>query len=421
MPEYLPPLPNSIYQSIARSILAGGQGIAQGYSQLGQSLGNAIPAAVHGYLARRQTQAPTTSQLVSMGLLKPTYTQPPLPPGAQGPLRTQTAQQVFGNRPNPMTYRGILQTAGEEKAMEKAFALERMKESGSGKYVQISPEDANSKVGQTHGLVPGQWVPTQAYTAMFRSPTGSVQALTPEESAALVAAGQRKKNPLDLAGLKTRGYSTKIIAQELLKDPNYNPYKAIAQTSATKSGASESARLQQWPLAIKSVDPSEATGQLRVIGNNNLKANRAYMILQKPKITPQEQQMISTDMSAIMKGAAPDEELMRTQSYQNFQTHYASFLSNITSDPQYLDNPQVKKALMSTLKELVDADNEFLRGRINSAELEYAPLIKRDPAKWRKVVRNIEDKFMIHVKDPNAAAVGEGSNPDDPLGILGTP
>jgi hypothetical protein len=71
------------------------------------------------------------------------------------------------------------------------------------------------------------------------------QNLTPEEMKALQGAMSRSKNPLAASMISFRGPRAKLMAQSLMKDPDWSPVAGEAGLASAKAGASAGARLTE--------------------------------------------------------------------------------------------------------------------------------------------------------------------------------
>lgn len=145
---------------------------------------------------------------------------------------------------------------------------------------------------------------------------------------------------------------------------------------------------KQWVDTAKDMDLSKASSRtpLGVATTNNMKAGRALKLLDSNKtFTPQDMSLITTDLTAMMKGGSPDEELLRQQQYGNLQTSGVQLLQKILSKPENLNTPEVKQHLREIIKGIVEVDNGVIRGHIDNIESGRADVIAKRPKDWEKL------------------------------------
>jgi hypothetical protein len=147
---------------------------------------------------------------------------------------------------------------------------------------------------------------------------------------------------------------------------------------------------------------------LGVAVTNNMKAGRAMKLLnQKGLYTPQDQSLVTTDLTAMMKGGSPDEELLRQQQYGNLYTSGVSLLQRITSKPQDLNLPDIRQHLRDVVKGIIEVDNQSIKDHVDTVESGRADVISKRPKDWE----TLKAKALKHVRDD--APSGKGASKYD--------
>lgn len=163
---------------------------------------------------------------------------------------------------------------------------------------------------------------------------------------------------------------------------------------------------KQWVDTGKDMDLGKASSRspLGVAVSNNMKAGRALKLLdaklkdQKYKFTPQDLSLITTDLTAMMKGGSPDEELLRQQQYGNISSQATGLIQRLSSSPQDLNVPEVKQHLRDIIKSIVEVDNQVINDHVSSVESTRADVIGKRPKDWEK----IKAKALSHVQEESS-------------------
>lgn len=258
MPEFLPTpqLPTGMAEAIAKLITERGQAwgnMAQGLGQTAQRIGQNI------YQKRQQKYENLTPEQMDY-ILKG---QTPIPkgpnlPGTNGPLAIgqnapQQPNQLFPKGIPPQAQSLMERVAAAKESTSRMFGVQEMKgqERLSSTHTMLTKESWDRMTSDQQkkftavGLGPGQLIPN-AVMSTIAKPTSSsqTQALSEEELNALRDASLKHPDrfPPDL--LKSRGLQPKFIAQQLLKNPEYNPAAANVGYAGEKMSATSAARLQ---------------------------------------------------------------------------------------------------------------------------------------------------------------------------------
>lgn len=143
-----------------------------------------------------------------------------------------------------------------------------------------------------------------------------------------------------------------------------------------------------WVDTGKDMDLQKASSRtpLGMAVTNNMKQSRGVALLDsKNTYTPQDESLITSDLTAIMKGGSPDEELLRSQQYGSYYKDGVNLLQRITGNPQMLNDPKVKAHLRDVMQGIKKIDNDAIENHIASVELTRADVIKRRPQDWQKL------------------------------------
>ena len=114
-----------------------------------------------------------------------------------------------------------------------------------------------------------------------------------------------------------------------------------------------------------------------------MKAGRGIKLLNSDKMyTPQDESLVTTDLTAIMKGGSPDEELLRQQQYGSLYKRGTELLQKITGNPKNLNDMEVRAHLRDVINGVKEIDNDVIKNHIDSLESTYADTIANHPKQW---------------------------------------
>lgn len=169
---------------------------------------------------------------------------------------------------------------------------------------------------------------------------------------------------------------------------------------------------KQWVDTGKELDVTKATSRqpLGIAVTNNQKAGRAMKLLDSKKtFTPQDLSLITTDLTAMMKGGSPDEELLRQQQYPSYYQSGVNLLQRITNKPQELNSPEVKQHLREIVQGIVEVDNQVIRDHVDSVESSRSDVIARRPKDWEQA----KAKALKHVLEDKKEGKGDSRSVED--------
>lgn len=145
---------------------------------------------------------------------------------------------------------------------------------------------------------------------------------------------------------------------------------------------------KQWVDTGKEMNISKASSRtpLGVAVTNNVRSQRASKLLNSSgTFTPQDLNLITTDISAIMKGGSPDEQLLRQQQYGSFYANGINLLQKITANPQNLNVPEVRQHLRDVVNGVISVDNGVIQDHVSNIESQRKDVISRRPNDWAKL------------------------------------
>lgn len=204
------------------------------------------------------------------------------------------------------------------------------------------------------------------------------------------------------------------IAQMGFKEGEPVPNRFISEQAKPATGASlkdSQFKEKNWINLGKELDLPKASSRqpLGVAVTNNQKAGRAMDLLnRKGTFTPQDQSLVTTDLTAMMKGGSPDEELLRQQQYGSLYSNGVSLLQRITSNPQDLNIPEVRQHLKEVVQGIVKVDNQTIHGHLDSLEDTYKEAIKQNPKDYEKA----KARALKFIHEESPADAGKGSAAD---------
>ncbi len=370
MPEYFPQIQQNqgLAEAIAAEISKRGQAWGNAFSGVGQNIGQGL--AQQAQLAREKQKATITPQhMLSLRQF------------AQSGGRPQVSGPPLGGSPNPLTI-------------------------GQNKPTFAGGIDPNQPLNQAKS--------TYLQNIMERKATEdrmlALQGLKGEQ--ATKAQEAKSTQATSLEDLKAQH------KQELLEWQKANP-KPASQSLGLRD---EQFWERQKVSAGKDLNVSRASSRspLGVAVTNNQKARRALKLLEgKGTFTPQDQSLITTDLTAMMKGGSPDEELLRQQQYPSYYASGINLLQKITAKPQNLNDPEIKAHLKEVITGIVNVDDNVIKDHIDSTENQYADLIAKDPKWWEKTKSTASRNLFNEVGSSGTKESGnKESKSNDPLGIL---
>lgn len=292
-------------------------------------------------------------QAIALGLVPDTIQQKTGGFGGFGQATVPVASSsVFGSRLTPTTLASAQKLKESEMGMNKLIAVQNLKNQGTATVADKKIEEANAE---------------------------KMAPLTPETR----------------AKLKAKGYTFPPEQESV-------PYSTLntalkADANGIKIGASDD---KMWMQVTRQTDPSIALrgSLLGIVGQNNARANRALIVLQNPKATPQDISFAVTDLAGIMQGGAPHESQMKQQNYGTLISDLAKWKQYLSNNPTAASNPEIRKKLMQTVSDIKAIDNRVIGDHLNAFELSMRGFLSKDPQKWldykNRIMNNAQDTHV---------------------------
>jgi hypothetical protein len=166
----------------------------------------------------------------------------------------------------------------------------------------------------------------------------------------------------------------------------------------------------QWQKLERRTNALNTSGRsaLGQSGVANVRAARAMDVLVNKDIVqdPYAYDLVNTDVQGIMKGAAPTQEQLK-EKYTNLQTALASQWQKITAQPQSINQPEVKKQLLTIINSLREIDNDVIDRNLGVAKVAFKHIIQDDPDRAEEffnAISQTKDVFPENV--PGAKQAG---------------
>jgi hypothetical protein len=254
MPDFLPSL--QLPQGMAEALIRLKSEAGAPWAQLAQGLGQTAGGTAQVLGQQQQQRAAIGRQSLTPEQINALMTQAT---GSNMASRGsgQASVQIGQNPINRQTFPNGVQPQGQEllqkvlaarEATARAMGVQGLKNEGTAEKDHTEATDEmlkNYPKIKQMGFEAGDMVPNRFLQDQEKPASASAQnQLTPEEDAALVKASLREKDPIPNSLIKSRGAGAKILAQSLLKDPNYTPQKSEIDLAAGKAGTSAAAKLE---------------------------------------------------------------------------------------------------------------------------------------------------------------------------------
>ena len=142
----------------------------------------------------------------------------------------------------------------------------------------------------------------------------------------------------------------------------------------------------------KMISPLSASSRavLGVAGTSNMRADRALQLL-KPGMTPEDKDMVITDLQGVMKGGTPDEIQLKQGMYGSMYQNAVKLYEFVASHPEALDTPDTISRLKDTVSTLKEVDNKVISDNLGIAASAAKNWIKRNPDQWNGMVRGVQN------------------------------
>lgn len=184
-----------------------------------------------------------------------------------------------------------------------------------------------------------------------------------------------------------------------------DPNKQIAnQLAQDKLQNTEDNNLQKsWEKIVKSTDPALAYSRstLGMAANGNLRADRAMVTLNNPKMTFQDAQNVVADIAGIYAGGAPSDQGMSHSEYQTVQSKLASLQQFLSGDPKDAVTPEIKKHIIGVINDLKSVNNTAISKHLDFQEKANPKVIAKNQDSWNQMKASLlptDSEPMVTIK-----------------------
>lgn len=174
---------------------------------------------------------------------------------------------------------------------------------------------------------------------------------------------------------------------------------------------------QRQQLAVantinKNVNALTGTGALGLAGKNNLRIARVKSLLERPtQLTPQELDLVTTDLAGVVQGGAPLRDSVEGQQIGTVATKMADLLKQASNQPQTFNDAGFRTRIIQLANEMVAADNDVQEKAFNTVKANFGHLAT--PEHLERVHNAIRNGEQLPIIDLNAG--GLDHIPDEAL------
>jgi hypothetical protein len=166
---------------------------------------------------------------------------------------------------------------------------------------------------------------------------------------------------------------------------------------------------------------------LGVAATNNMKSDRALLLLQDPDIDVTQKDAAVTDFLSVMKQGSPDEQQLKKGMYGSLYEKGLELAQSVTGQPmQYKDTAVIDK-LVKMFEGFKSIDNNVVDDNLGVYAAAAKGFISRNPEQWNKMAEAVKSSYTgpgKAQKRPGGTApvAGPGKapgavDPNNPLGI----
>jgi len=134
---------------------------------------------------------------------------------------------------------------------------------------------------------------------------------------------------------------------------------------------------------VSNAPAARAIGQAAV---NNMRADRALKLLNKDALTPNEYDVVVSDLAAIFKGGVPDVLSLEHQRYETLKGKVNEIIQYVTSNPSEVGTPEIKDRLLGITQDVKQIDNGIILNYMDSVAAGYEPYVKQNPERFARIV-----------------------------------
>ena len=149
---------------------------------------------------------------------------------------------------------------------------------------------------------------------------------------------------------------------------NLKPGQIASIMAGQKGRADKSGTLGSYvdfrnrEMAVNQANKSNLNpSQVRILQNNNMRADRAISLASNPNVTWQEFNQVLTDVAGIMQGGVPHVDQIKAQTYPTWQEQYARLRTYATGHPTENVPPEIRQRVLGVVQGLKAIDNKYLK------------------------------------------------------------
>lgn len=263
---------------------------------------------------------------------------------------------------------------------QRALKQKQLKEQQQNKQQQQQTNDwlfqQQQPVQKTMNVQGQQNAPIASYNPESNQTTPS---MSPNPNAAI---GNLKGLPPEIL---SKVIGPMMIAQQKqnMKPQGLNP-NTIAQMEMNKKRMDVMAgRNEAWNRSTDARQINElqketglTTKQQSALQMNNLRADRAISILQKPNITYQELALGEIDLAGIMQGGVPHVDEVKNTSFPGWQKQWSSLKTYATGHPNENVPPAIRQKMLDLTQKVIEIDNKFLQENAQFRKSMIGPTVR---------------------------------------------
>jgi hypothetical protein len=136
---------------------------------------------------------------------------------------------------------------------------------------------------------------------------------------------------------------------------------------------------------------------LGLVGQLNMRSDRALALVSQGQITPQELQAVNEDIAAIMKGGVPAEAEVKGISYGSLKADLEKKIGYLMNNPAAVTLPDIQAKLKDDLTRIKDIDQKLVLANLNQAAIAHGTLINsstENKQRWHEYANNITQDVL---------------------------
>ena len=167
------------------------------------------------------------------------------------------------------------------------------------------------------------------------------------------------------------------------------------------------------------VNSLTSSGALGVAGKNNLRIARVKSLLERPSdLTPQELELVTTDLAGVIQGGAPLQNTIEGQAIGTLSTRLAELMKNVSNSPQTFNDRGFRSRIIMLANEMIKADNQVQDKAFGNVVANFGHLTTPEHlSRVRQAIKNNEQLPIIDVGESGGslegAAIGEATKASD--------